>query len=179
MEIVFVVAVAENGVIGRAGGMPWRLRSDLRHFRTLTMGHPVVMGRKTYLSIGKPLPGRTNIVVTRDSSVAVPGAIAAAGLPSALEVARGDARRRGVDAIMVIGGADIYAQLMPVASRLEVTRVHATPAGDAQFPDIVAELWQESARSDHAAGPGDDADFTVLTYRRVERALTDSGAPVR
>ncbi len=179
MEIVFVVAMGENGVIGRDGGLPWRLRSDLRHFRALTMGHPVLMGRKTYLSIGKPLPGRTNIVVTRDPGLAIPGALVAPSLAKALEAARGDALRRGVRSIMVVGGADIYAQLMPAASRLEVTRVHATPPGDSHFPAIEAAVWREARREDHAAGPGDDAAFTVSTYQRVDKPLIAGGAPAR
>lgn len=169
MEIVFVVAMGENGVIGRAGRLPWHLRSDLRHFRALTMGHPVLMGRKTYLSIGKPLPGRTNIIVSRDPALTVPGALVASSLVAALDAARGDALRRGVGAVMVIGGADIYAQLMPAAKRLEVTRVHASPEGDSHFPVIEAASWREMAREDHAAGPGDDAAFTVLTYQRVDK----------
>lgn len=173
MEIVFVVAMGDNGVIGRDGGLPWHLRSDLRHFRALTMGHPVLMGRKTYLSIGKPLPGRTNIVVSRDPAVGIGGAIVATSLAAALETARGDALRRGVGAVMVVGGADIYAQLMPIATRLEVTRVHASPEGESRFPAIEATVWQETARERHAAGPGDDAPFTVLTYRRGR------GAPAR
>ena len=167
MEVVFVVAVADNGVIGSGGRLPWRLKSDLRHFRTLTMGHPVLMGRKTYLSIGKPLPGRTNIVVTRDPTLSIAGALAT-GLPAALDIARGDALRRGVDAVMVIGGADIYAQLMPLATRVELTRVHANPAGDAFFGALDPALWQETERTEHAAGPGDDAPFTMSTYRRID-----------
>ena len=169
MEIVFVVAMGENGVIGRAGGLPWRLKSDLRHFRAVTMGHPVLMGRKTYLSIGKPLPGRTNIVVSRDRALAIPGAVVAPTLPLALEAARGDALRRGAAAIMVIGGADIYAQLMSRVARLEVTRVHATPEGDSFFPPIEGAAWTEVFREPHAASPGDDAAFTLLTYRRVDQ----------
>jgi dihydrofolate reductase len=179
MEIVFVVAMGDNGVIGRAGRLPWHLKSDLRRFRALTMGHPVVMGRKTFLSIGKPLPGRTNIVVSRDPALALPGAVVARNLTAALDAARGDALRRGVGAIMVVGGADLYAQLMPAATRLEVTRVHASPAGDAHFPVIAAGSWREIAREDHAAGPGDDAAFTVSTYRRVDEVLTGRGAPAR
>src|SRR3954454_4702514 len=110
MQMVLIAAVAENGVIGRGGTMPWRLKSDMRHFRALTLGKPVVMGRKTYLSLSiRPLPARTNIVVTRDANFTAPGALVARSLEIALEVARGDALRRGSD-IMVIGGAEIYAQ---------------------------------------------------------------------
>src|SRR6202040_1162317 len=109
LPLVLVAAVAENGVIGQGGGLPWRLKSDLRNFRAITMGKPVVMGRKTYLSIGKPLAGRTNIVVSRNRDFAAPGVIVAPGIEAALAAARGDALRRGADAIAVIGGADLYA----------------------------------------------------------------------
>jgi dihydrofolate reductase len=171
MDIVLVAAVAENGVIGRKGGLPWRLKSDLQHFRAITMNKPVVMGRKTWDSIGKPLRGRTNIVVTRDPSFTAPGAVVAASLPAALVVARGDALRRNGDAIAVIGGGDIYAQLMPAAARLEVTRVHARPEGEAVFPPIDPALWRETARCDYMAGPDDEANFTILTYIRSQVAV--------
>jgi dihydrofolate reductase len=167
MEIVLVAAVAENGVIGRAGALPWRLKSDLQHFRALTTGKPVVMGRRTWASLARPLPNRTNIVVTRDPAFAARGAVAAASLTAALEVARGDALRRRADAIMVIGGGDIYAQAMPLAARLEITRVHARPDGEAVFPAIDAAIWRETARRECPPGPGDEASFTYLTYTRV------------
>jgi dihydrofolate reductase len=167
MEIVLVAAVAENGVIGRAGALPWRLKSDLQHFRALTTGKPVVMGRRTWASLARPLPNRTNIVVTRDPAFAARGAVAAASLTAALEVARGDALRRRADAIMVIGGGDIYAQAMPLAARLEITRVHARPDGEAVFPAIDAAVWRETARRECPPGPGDEASFTYLTYTRV------------
>ena len=116
--------------------MPWRLKSDMRHFRALTTEKPVVMGRKTYLSLSiKPLPRRTNIVVTRDPAFTAPGVLVASSLEAALQAARGDALRRGADAIMVIGGGEIYAQAMPFAHRLEITQIHASPQGDARFPD--------------------------------------------
>jgi dihydrofolate reductase len=168
MQIVLIAAIAENGVIGRDGGMPWRLKSDMRHFRGLTLGKPVVMGRKTYLSLSiKPLPGRTNIVVSRDAAFTLAGAIVAPSLETALEAARGDALRRGVDAIMVIGGADIYAQAMPFAQRLEITRVHLTGDGDAVFPPIDSATWRQSASTEHPAGPDDDAPYEVATYIRT------------
>ncbi len=132
--LVLVAAVAENGVIGRDGGLPWRLPSDLRRFRAITLGHPVVMGRKTYGAIGKPLPGRTNILITRDAAFAARGVVAAPSLEAALMVARGDALRRGVRDIMIIGGADLYGQTIGRACRLEITRVHARPAGDSVVP---------------------------------------------
>jgi dihydrofolate reductase len=167
MQIVLVAAVAENGVIGRDGGMPWRLKSDMRHFRGLTLGKPVVMGRKTYLSLSiRPLPGRTNIVVSRDSAFTLPGAIVTSSLRAALETARGDALRRGADAVMVIGGADIYAQAMPLAQRLEITRIHAAPDGDATFPDIDPAVWRETGRVEHPRADGDDFAFAVVQYER-------------
>ena len=110
MRLVLLAAVADNGVIGQAGGMPWRLKSDLAHFRAASMGKPVVMGRKTYASIGKPLAGRTNIVVSRDRTLTIPGALVTTGLAQALAAARGDALRRSAGEIVIIGGADIYAQ---------------------------------------------------------------------
>ena len=108
MDIALVAAVAENGVIGRGNALPWRLKSDMGHFRELTMGKPVVIGRKTYLSIGKPLKGRTTIVVSRDPAFAAPGVLVAPNLDDALTAARGDALRRGAEAIIVAGGGDIY-----------------------------------------------------------------------
>jgi dihydrofolate reductase len=167
LSLVLVAAVADNGVIGRAGGLPWRLKSDMQHFRALTFGHPVLMGRKTYQSIGKPLPGRTNIVVTREPAFASPGVLVARSLDATLDAARGDALRRGAPAIMVIGGADLYAQTMPLAARLEITRVHTSPPGDALFPAIDEREWRETARRDGAAGPEDVAAFTFVSYERV------------
>ena len=166
MKIVLVAAIGENNVIGREGQLPWRLKSDLRHFRQLTIGKPVIMGRKTYESIGKPLKDRTNIVLTRDLSVVVPGGALATSLDAALDYARKDAIRRGVDEIMIIGGSDVFAAMMPQADRLEITHVHATPEGDALFPPIDPAVWQKVDYAVHKAGPDDDADFTVVTYLR-------------
>ena len=165
--LVLVAAVADNGVIGRDGGLPWRLPSDLRRFRAITIGHPVVMGRKTYDAIGKALPGRTNIVITRDAAFAARGAISASNLEAALMVARGDALRRGVHHIMVIGGGELYGQTIGRACRLEITRVHARPAGDSVFPAIDPAQWRETERCEHPAGPDDDAPFTTLAYERI------------
>jgi len=167
LDLVLVVAVAENGVIGREGTLPWRLKSDLKRFRKLTMGHPIIMGRKTYASIGKPLDGRTNIVVSRDRTFAAPGILVAGSLDAALSAAQGDALRRSADAIMVIGGADIYAQVMDRATRLEITLVHAQPAGDTLFPAIDPTVWREVAREDHRPGPNDETGFTILSYERA------------
>jgi dihydrofolate reductase len=165
--LTLIVAVAENGVIGRADGLPWRLKSDLQHFRTLTMGKPVVMGRRTFASIPKPLKGRTTIVVSRDPVFAAPGIAVAPSLEAALAVARGDALRRGAEAIAVVGGQEIFARTLPLADRLEITEVHAKPEGDTFFPPIDGSIWREIARVPHPAGPDDDAPFSVVTYERI------------
>jgi dihydrofolate reductase len=164
--LALVAAVADNGVIGQAGALPWRLKSDLRNFRAITMGKPVVMGRKTYLSIGKPLAGRTNIVVSRNRDFAAPGIIVASSIETALAVARGDALRRTADTIVVIGGAEIYAHVIERADRLVITRVHLRPEGDTLFPVIDPALWREVERGEHRPGPDDAAAFTVLVYER-------------
>jgi len=167
MEIVLVAAVAENGVIGRAGDLPWRIKSDMQRFRAMTWGRPVIVGRKTYLSFARqPLPGRTNIIVSRSPHFAAPGAIVAPTLAAALEVARGDALRRASEAAMVVGGAEIYAQAMPLADRLEITHIHARPEGDTTFPAIDPAIWREAARSEHAPQAGDDAGYDAVTYVR-------------
>lgn len=167
IPVVLVVAVAENGVIGRDHALPWRLKSDMAHFRALTMGRPVLMGRKTYLSIGKPLKGRTNIVVSRNAAFAAPGVVAALTLDHALDVARSDALRRSADMIAVIGGAEIFRQMLPMADRLEFTRIHARPEGDTSFPAFDPAAWREVCRSDHPAGPSDSASFTFIRYERA------------
>ena len=166
MKIVLVAAVGENNVIGRDGGLPWRLKSDLAHFRKVTLNKPVLMGRKTYESIGKPLKDRTNIVLTSDLGLLVPGGVLATSLDAALDYARKDAAKRGVDEIMVIGGSDVFAAFMPMADRLEITHVHASPEGDVRFPPIDPAIWREVARKQYAAGPNDDAGFAVVTYLR-------------
>jgi dihydrofolate reductase len=166
MKIVLVAAIGDNLVIGRDGQLPWHLKSDLQHFRKLTLNRPVIMGRKTHESIGKVLDGRTNIVLTRDFSLVARGAVLATSLDAALSVARKDATKRGVDEVMVIGGSDIFAATMPMADRLEITHVRTSPDGDAMFPSIDDETWQEVSREEHFAGPDDDADFTFATYIR-------------
>ena len=165
-EIVMVVAVAENGVIGAEGAMPWRLKSDMQRFKALTSGKPVVMGRKTFVSIGRPLPGRTNIVVTRDAAFRAAGAVVTTSFADAQAIATGDALRRFATEIAIIGGAEIFAQWMGRADRLEITEVHARPDGDTRFAAIDARDWEEVARVRNPAGPGDSADFSYVTYRR-------------
>jgi dihydrofolate reductase len=168
-EIVLVAAIAENGVIGRDNALPWRLKSDMAHFRALTMGKPVVMGRKTYQSIGRPLKGRTTIVVSRDPNFAAPGVVVARNLDAALTTAHGDALRRAADAIVIAGGAEIYAQAMERATRLAITHVHRRVDGDARFPPIDAGLWHEIARDERAAAAEDDAAFAFVQYERAGR----------
>jgi dihydrofolate reductase len=167
MQIVIVAAITENGVIGRGNGLPWRLKSDLKHFRALTLDKPVIIGRKTYLSIGKPLPARTTIVVSRDRNFAAPGIVAAPSIEAALAAARGDALRRGTHTIIVAGGADIYAQAMPFAARLAITCVHKKVEGDTHFPPIDPKIWRETAREQHAPAAGDEAAFAFVNYERV------------
>lgn len=167
IPIVLVVAVAENGVIGRNNQLPWRIKSDLKYFRTVTMNKPVVMGRKTYVSIGKPLPGRTNIVVTRREDFTVAGVLVAPGLPQALAAARGDALRRGTNEIAVIGGTEIFNQTLPVADRLALTQVHANPEGDTYFPGIDPAVWREIERTPQPQGPDDEYGFTIVHYERL------------
>jgi dihydrofolate reductase len=169
MEIVLIAAVADNGVIGAGGSIPWRLKTDLHRFKAMTMNKPVVMGRKTFLSLRRPLPGRTNIVMTRNADFRSSGAIVATSLSAALEVATGDALRRFVTEIAVIGGAEIYAQWMGLAGRLEVTEVHANPDGDTLFGPIDGAMWQEAARLRNKAGADDSADFSFVTYVRRRR----------
>jgi dihydrofolate reductase len=166
MEIVLIVAVADNGVIGAGGAIPWRQKSDQQRLKAITMGKPVVMGRKTFTSLRRPLPGRTNIVVTRDANFRSPGAVVTTSFADARAVATGDALRRSAGEIAVIGGAEIYAQWLGIADRLEITEVHARPEGDTYFAAIDAADWEEVARVRNPAGPDDSADYSYVTYRR-------------
>jgi dihydrofolate reductase len=166
MEIVLIVAVADNGVIGSAGAIPWRLKTDQQRLKAMTMGRPVVMGRKTFVSLRRPLPGRTNIVVTRDANFRSPGAVVTTSFAAARAVAIGDALRRSVTELAVIGGAEIYAQWMDIADRLEITEVHARPEGDTYFAAIELAHWEEVARARNSSGLDDSADFSYVTYRR-------------
>jgi len=165
-ELVLVAAVGENGVIGAEGDMPWRLSTDLKRFKRLTLGHPVIMGRKTFESIGRPLPGRVNIVVTRDAAWAREGVETVASLDAAIALAGAQARASRCGAVMVIGGGEIYAATLPLADRLEITRVHLAPLGDTHFPRIDPAMWREVARETPERGAKDSADVTFLTYRR-------------
>lgn len=164
-RIAFIVAAAENGVIGRDGQLPWRLSSDLRYFRKMTLGRPVIMGRKTFQSIGKPLDGRDNIVLTRDLDFTAAGVRVATTPEEAIAVAVASARARGVDEIHVIGGAEVYGTLLPFADRLYLTRVHAAPAGDATFVFDPGQ-WIEIARAPLPRTERDDHAAEVLIFDR-------------
>lgn len=165
-RITFVVAAAENGIIGQGGSLPWKLSSDLKFFRTMTIGKPVIMGRKTFQSIGKPLDGRDNIVLTRDEDFKAPAGVSVAHrVEDALDLAYRFAEDRGVNEIAVIGGAEIYALLLAKADRLYLTRVHAEPEGDASFV-IDPALWQEVERKQMARSVRDQHEATFITYDR-------------
>lgn len=167
MIVAIYVAIAENGVIGREGGLPWRLSTDLKRFKADTIGKPVIMGRKTYTSIGKPLPGRDNIVITRDAGFRAAGIYCAASINEALDIARRKAAERGVDEIMVIGGAEIFALTLPLADRIYLTRIHARPDGDVTFPEPDPGVWHEVSRAPVAPDPRDDAAATLLILERA------------
>lgn len=169
--VVFVVAMGENGVIGRDNRMPWHLRSDLKRFKALTWGKPMIMGRKTFESIGKPLPGRESVVVTRDRDFRAEGAYVVHSVEAAMEKARQLAVELRADEIAVIGGGEVFAQLMGQADRIHVTVIHASPEGDARFPDIDPGQWVEESREAHAPGEKDDHAFTYVEY--VPRAASD------
>lgn len=164
--LVLIAAVARNGVIGRDNGLIWRLKSDMKHFRVMTLGKPVLMGRKTYESIGKPLPGRQTIVLTRRTGLRINGVHVAHNLDQALSMAGQAAQMMGTGEVMVAGGAEIYAETLPLAVRLEVTEVDLEPKGDAYFPAIDPKVWREVRREQHAAGPDDEAAFAFVTYQR-------------
>jgi dihydrofolate reductase len=169
IRITFVVAIARNGVIGANGGMPWRLPSDLARFKALTLGHPLVMGRKTYESIGRPLPGRDNIVVTRRRDFRAAGVHLAATIEDALAIGVRLAGERGVKDIMVIGGGEIYAALLARADRIVLTRVDVDVAGDTSFPELASGEWRETSLQSVAKDAGDSAPFTVSVLERTAR----------
>lgn len=174
--ISLVVAVAENGVIGADAGLPWRLKGDMRHFRAVTMHKPVIMGRKTFDSIGKPLAGRTNIVLTRDADWAarladggaVNGTVAnGAVVVHSLEEAFDAARETDAEEACVIGGGQIYLQALPHADRIHLTRVHMEAEGDTYFPPLDPAQWRQVSREEHAAGPEDTAPYTIIQLDRL------------
>jgi dihydrofolate reductase len=164
--IALVVAVAENGAIGREGDLPWRLSSDLKQFRRLTLGKPVIMGRRTFESLGRVLDQRVNIVMTRDPEFDVPGAVVARSFEDALARAQEAAADAGVDEIMVIGGEDVFRSALPLAGRIYLTEVHARPEADTWFPEFDASGWREVSRESHPPGPKDDHPFSFVLLER-------------
>jgi dihydrofolate reductase len=166
MKLAFVVAVAKNGVIGRNGGMPWRLPTDLKHFRSLTMGKPIVMGRRTWDSIGRALPGRETIVVTRDPNASVEGVHVAHSIEAGLHVAHEQAARMGADTIMIVGGSDIFAALLDRAAVIHLTEVDLAPEGDVLFPPLDQAQWLEIACEAPPRAANDEANVRFLTYAR-------------
>lgn len=168
-KLALVVARGSNNVIGVDGDLPWKLSSDLKNFKAITMGKPVIMGRKTWASIGRALPGRPNLVVTRDANLKAQGASVWSNLDVAIAAAQAMAATTGVNEVCIIGGGELYAQTIDRADRLYVTDVDAAPTGDALFPSVDMTMWRETSREDFAAGPKDDHAFCL---RVLERKLT-------
>ncbi|RMF11355.1 MAG: dihydrofolate reductase [Alphaproteobacteria bacterium] len=164
-DVVLVVAVARNGVIGNRGALPWHLPADLKHFKALTMGKPMIMGRKTFQSIGRPLPGRDTVVITRQADFSAEGVHVARSWDAAWAIAERLAKIRGADEIPVVGGAEIYALALPHANRIYLTEVNLEPQGDAFFPPLDPAEWAEVAAQDHPA-TGDAPAWRAVTYAR-------------
>ena len=159
-RISLIAALARNGVIGIENRLPWRLPEDLAHFKALTLGHPVIMGRKTFESLGRPLPGRTNVVITRNPDYRPDGCLIAASIASALALC-GDA-----DEAFFIGGAELYAQALPLAERLYLTEVAVDAEGDARFPDFDRDAFREISRESRRGEKGDALAFDFVVYER-------------
>ncbi|MCA0399547.1 MAG: dihydrofolate reductase [Proteobacteria bacterium] len=166
MKTVLVAAVAKNGVIGADNRLLWRLKSDMKHFRALTMGRPMIMGRKTFESIGKPLPGRHTIILTRDTGFTAEGAEIALTMEQAKARAIAFAQAAGQDEIIIAGGGEIYAAFLPMADRLEITEIDLEPEGDARFPAIDRAVWRETERRAFTKSADDEAAFAFVTYLR-------------
>lgn len=160
--IALVVGAAENNVIGNKGDMPWKVSADLKNFKAITSGKPIVMGRKTFDSIGRPLPNRRNIVVTRNTQWSATGVETASSLSAAIKLAEGELE------IMVIGGGEMYAQALPLATRVYFTRIHANPDGDTWFPALAEDIWQKTRAEKLPRGPNDTADATFYVYERFD-----------
>lgn len=167
MEISLIWAMADNGVIGRDHGLPWRLPNDLKFFMTTTQGKPVIMGRKTFETLKAPLPGRTNIVMTRDPDYRRAGITVVKNFAEALKAAKAQCRADGVDEIMVAGGAEIYRLGLAVATRLYVTRVHAEIEGDTRFPDVDWSRFEEVRSESFPADDRHSHPFSISVYRRI------------
>lgn len=167
MRIALIVAMSRNRVIGRNNALPWYLPEDLRFFKRVTHGKPIIMGRRTHESIGRPLPGRQNLVVTRNPEWRSEGIVAVGSLEEALSRAEAQAVSDGVEERVVIGGSRIYAEALPLASRLYMTEVHAEIEGDTFFPEINWDLWHESTREDFPASENNPFPYSLVTYERA------------
>jgi dihydrofolate reductase len=166
--VAMIAAVAENGVIGNGNAIPWRIPSDFAHFKATTMGKPLILGRKTFESIGKPLPGRTNIVISRRQDYRPDGVVVVPSLGAALERAQFIAEADGAPEVMIGGGAAVYAEAMPLAKRLYISHVALSPEGDAVFPPILPAEWEDTGGIAIAPNPRDSAAFRVRIYERRE-----------
>jgi len=167
MKCALIVAMAKNRTIGIDNKLPWYLPNDLKYFKQVTMGKPIIMGRKTYESIGKPLPGRTNIVITRNPDYQAEGIVVVNSLQQALDKAEDISFINGHDEVMVIGGAEIYNQGLKSADRLYITHVHADVEGDAFFPEVDWNDWQEEGRDDFSAEGPNPYDYSFVIYDRI------------
>lgn len=171
MDLVIVVAAAQNGTIGKENTLPWKISADLQHFKSVTMGHPIIMGRKTYESIGRPLPGRTTIVVTRQADWAPEGGSDAVkvvhGLDEAIALAADVAKSMGVDAAMLVGGAQLYRQSIDRATKVVLTEVHQDIEGDASFPQLDGNIWRETQRMRYAADDKNEYDYSFVELLRA------------
>lgn len=166
LPLVLVLARAENGVIGKEGGLPWRIKSDMLHFKAVTMGNPVIMGRKTWQSLGKPLPGRANIVISRTKDFSPQGGHGVGDFLAALELAAQLGTEAGAEKICVIGGGEIYRAALPLADMIELTEVHFDAEGDTIVEAFTPCEWREVARIRHGAKEGETADHSIVTLVR-------------
>jgi dihydrofolate reductase len=166
MTIALIVAASQNNVIGLNNQLPWHLPGDLQYFKAMTLGKPVIMGRKTFESIGKPLPGRDNIVISRQADYVAEGIKLVSSLKQAIELGESINLINGAQEVMIIGGAQIYAESLRMADRVYLTRVHREVEGDAYFPELEADVWQEIAREDMTAKEPNPFDFSYLVLER-------------
>ncbi|HEX4297210.1 MAG TPA: dihydrofolate reductase [Devosia sp.] len=166
VAVALIAAVAANGVIGSGNAIPWYLPSDFAHFKRMTRGKPLIMGRKTFESIGRPLPGRTNIIVSRQEGYQPDGVIVISSLEAALEHAQSIANDDRANEVMIGGGAEIYSQALPIADRLYITHVGLEPVGDAYFPSVTQDQWVDGGLIDVRPDPRDTAAFRIRVYRR-------------
>lgn len=164
MKLALIAAYAQNNVVGIDNKLPWHLPEDLKYFKRVTTGKAIIMGRKTYESIGRPLPNRTNIVITRNTEFTAPGIEVVNSLDAAIELAESINEINGTEEVMVIGGAQIYNEALPKADRLYLTHVHAEVKGDAHFPQVDFSAWKEVGREDYAASETNPYDYSFAVY---------------